>query len=52
MRRLVPLKIILETAEAEGLCPEDIVCDPREVHIVERDDVIEPEPEEEEPEPE
>ena len=50
MKKLVPLKLILESAEAEGFDPEDIVCDPKQVHIVERDDFIEPESDIEEPE--
>ena len=48
MRKLVPLTKIIQDAEEKGLDPEDIVCDPQEVHVVERDDVIELEPEEEE----
>lgn len=48
MIKLVPLKRILENAEAEGLDTDAIVCDPQRVHIVETDSV--PEPEEEEPE--
>ena len=50
MRKLVPLKVILANAEEEGLDTDAIVCDPRQVHIVESDDL--PEPEEEEPEEE
>ena len=48
MRRLVPLKRILENAKEEGLDVDAIVCDPQRVHIVENDHV--PELEEEEPE--
>ena len=46
MKKLVPLKLILESAEAKGLDTDAIVCDPQEVHIVESDNL--PEPEEEE----
>ena len=48
MKKLVPLKLILESAEAEGLDTNAIVCDPQEVHVVESDDL--PEPDIEEPE--
>ena len=47
MRKLVPLKRILENAEEKGLDTDAIVCDPQQVHIVDSDDL--PEPEEQEP---
>lgn len=48
MRKLVPLKRILENAEEAGLDTDAIVCDPKQVHVVESDHL--PELEEEEPE--
>ena len=45
MKKLVPLKLILQNAEDEGLDTDAIVCDPQQVHIVGSDDS--PEPEEE-----
>lgn len=48
MQKLVSLKRILENAEAAGLDTDAIVCDPQRVHIVESDDL--PEPDEVEPE--
>ncbi len=42
MRKLVPLKRILENAEEAGLDTDAIVCDPQRVHIVESDPVLEP----------
>ena len=49
MRKLVPLKRILENAEEAGLNTDAIVCDPQRVHSVESGHVPEPEEEEEEP---
>ncbi len=48
MRKLVPLKRILENAGEQRLDTDAIVCDPQRVHIVESDDLSEPE--EEQPE--
>ena len=46
MKTLVPLRRILQGAEERGLDLDSVVCDPETVHIVQTDNVPEPDLEE------